>query len=183
VMRTPWPSMARTIYGDHARYEQAYWSEVPGSYFTGDGARRDADGYFWLMGRVDDVINVSGHRLGTMEVESALVAHPKVAEAAVVGFPHDLKGQGIYAYVTLNADEEPTEALRKELVAWVRKEIGPIASPDAIQWAPGLPKTRSGKIMRRILRKIAANETDGLGDTSTLADPGVVTDLVDNRIR
>ena len=151
-------------------------------YFTGDGARRDADGYYWITGRVDDVINVSGHRMGTAEVESALVAHPKVAEAAVVGFPHDIKGQGIYAYVTLNAGEEPTEALRKELVAWVRQEIGPIASPDAIQWAPGLPKTRSGKIMRRILRKIAANETDSLGDTSTLADPAVVTDLVENRV-
>ena len=154
----------------------------PGYYFTGDGARRDADGYYWITGRVDDVINVSGHRMGTAEVESALVAHPKVAEAAVVGFPHDIKGQGIYAYVTLNADEAPSEDLRKELVAWVRREIGPIASPDAIQWAPGLPKTRSGKIMRRILRKIAANETDQLGDTSTLADPGVVTELVDNRV-
>jgi acetyl-CoA synthetase len=150
-------------------------------YFTGDGARRDADGYFWITGRVDDVINVSGHRMGTAEVESALVAHEKVAEAAVVGFPHDIKGQGIYAYVTLIADAEPTEALRKELITWVRKEIGPIAAPDVIQWAPGLPKTRSGKIMRRILRKIAANETDSLGDTSTLADPGVVADLVDNR--
>jgi acetyl-CoA synthetase len=178
-----WPGQMRTVYGDHARFVQTYFSTFKGLYFTGDGARRDADGYYWITGRVDDVINVSGHRMGTAEVESALVAHPKVAEAAVVGFPHDLKGQGIYAYVTLNADEEPTEALRKELVAWVRKEIGPIASPDAIQWAPGLPKTRSGKIMRRILRKIAANETDGLGDTSTLADPGVVTDLVDNRVR
>ncbi len=178
-----WPGQMRTVYGDHARFVQTYFSTFKGLYFTGDGARRDADGYYWITGRVDDVINVSGHRMGTAEVESALVAHPKVAEAAVVGFPHDLKGQGIYAYVTLNADEEPTEALRKELIAWVRKEIGPIASPDAIQWAPGLPKTRSGKIMRRILRKIAANETDGLGDTSTLADPGVVTDLVDNRVR
>ncbi|WP_428487250.1 acetate--CoA ligase [Rhodopila sp.] len=177
-----WPGQMRTVYGDHARFVQTYFSTFKGRYFTGDGARRDADGYYWITGRVDDVINVSGHRMGTAEVESALVAHPKVAEAAVVGFPHDLKGQGIYAYVTLNADEEPTEALRKELVAWVRKEIGPIASPDAIQWAPGLPKTRSGKIMRRILRKIAANETDGLGDISTLADPGVVTDLVDNRV-
>jgi acetyl-CoA synthetase len=171
----------RTLYGDHARFVQTYFSTFPGKYFTGDGARRDSDGYWWITGRVDDVINVSGHRMGTAEVESALVAHPKVAEAAVVGFPHDIKGQGIYAYVTLNAGEEPSEALRKELVAWVRKEIGPIAAPDAIQWAPGLPKTRSGKIMRRILRKIAANETDSLGDTSTLADPAVVNDLVDNR--
>ena len=178
----PWPGMLRTVFRDHERFIQTYFSTFPGYYFTGDGARRDEDGYYWITGRVDDVINVSGHRMGTAEVESALVAHPKVAEAAVVGFPHDLKGQGIYAYVTLNADEEPSEALRKELVAWVRREIGPIASPDAIQWAPGLPKTRSGKIMRRILRKIAANETDQLGDTSTLADPGVVIDLVDNRV-
>ena len=172
----------RTVFGDHERFVQTYFSTFKGLYFTGDGARRDADGYYWITGRVDDVINVSGHRMGTAEVESALVAHPKVAEAAVVGFPHDIKGQGIYAYVTLKPGEEPTEALRKELVAWVRKEIGPIASPDAIQWAPGLPKTRSGKIMRRILRKIAANETDSLGDTSTLADPAVVTELVDNRV-
>ena len=164
------------------RFVQTYFSTFKGLYFTGDGARRDADGYYWITGRVDDVINVSGHRMGTAEVESALVSHPKVAEAAVVGFPHDIKGQGIYAYVTLKLGEEPTDALRKELVAWVRKEIGPIASPDAIQWAPGLPKTRSGKIMRRILRKIAANETDSLGDTSTLADPAVVTELVDNRV-
>ena len=171
----------RSVYGDHERFKQTYFSTFKGLYFTGDGARRDADGYYWITGRVDDVINVSGHRMGTAEVESALVAHPKVAEAAVVGYPHDLKGQGIYAYVTLNLGEEPTEALRRELVSWVRKEIGPIASPDVIQWAPGLPKTRSGKIMRRILRKIAANETDSLGDTSTLADPGVVTDLVTNR--
>ncbi len=177
-----WPGMMRTVFGDHERFIQTYFSTFKGLYFTGDGARRDADGYYWITGRVDDVINVSGHRMGTAEVESALVSHPKVAEAAVVGFPHDIKGQGIYAYVTLNLGEEPTEALRKELVAWVRKEIGPIAAPDAIQWAPGLPKTRSGKIMRRILRKIAANETDSLGDTSTLADPGVVTDLVDNRV-
>jgi acetyl-CoA synthetase len=177
-----WPGMMRTVFGDHERFVQTYFSTFKGLYFTGDGARRDADGYYWITGRVDDVINVSGHRMGTAEVESALVAHPKVAEAAVVGFPHDIKGQGIYAYVTLNADEEPTEALRKELIAWVRKEIGPIASPDAIQWAPGLPKTRSGKIMRRILRKIAANETDSLGDVSTLADPGVVTELVENRV-
>jgi acetyl-CoA synthetase len=176
-----WPGQMRTVFGDHERFKQTYFSTFKGLYFTGDGARRDADGYYWITGRVDDVINVSGHRMGTAEVESALVAHPKVAEAAVVGYPHDLKGQGIYAYVTLNLGEEPTEALRKELVVWVRKEIGPIASPDVIQWAPGLPKTRSGKIMRRILRKIAANETDSLGDTSTLADPGVVTDLVTNR--
>jgi acetyl-CoA synthetase len=181
-IRDAWPGMMRTVFGDHQRFIQTYFSTFKGLYFTGDGARRDADGYYWITGRVDDVINVSGHRMGTAEVESALVAHPKVAEAAVVGFPHDIKGQGIYAYVTLNADEEPTEELRKELVAWVRKEIGPIASPDVIQWAPGLPKTRSGKIMRRILRKIAANETDGLGDTSTLADPGVVTELVQNRL-
>jgi acetyl-CoA synthetase len=176
-----WPGQMRTLYGDHARFVQTYFSTYPGKYFTGDGARRDADGYWWITGRVDDVINVSGHRMGTAEVESALVSHPKVAEAAVVGFPHDIKGQGIYAYVTLKNGEEPTEELRKELVAWVRREIGPIASPDAIQWAPGLPKTRSGKIMRRILRKIAANETDGLGDTSTLADPTVVDDLIQNR--
>jgi acetyl-CoA synthetase len=178
-----WPGMMRTVYGDHERFVQTYFSTFKGLYFTGDGARRDADGYYWITGRVDDVINVAGHRMGTAEVESALVAHPKVAEAAVVGFPHDIKGQGIYAYVTLKAGEEPTEALRKELVTWVRKEIGPIASPDAIQWAPALPKTRSGKIMRRILRKIAANETDSLGDTSTLADPAVVTELVGNRVR
>jgi acetyl-CoA synthetase len=177
-----WPGMMRTVFGDHERFVQTYFSTFAGKYFTGDGCRRDADGYYWITGRVDDVINVSGHRMGTAEVESALVAHPKVAEAAVVGYPHDLKGQGIYAYVTLNAGEEPSEELRKELVNWVRKEIGPIASPDLIQWAPGLPKTRSGKIMRRILRKIAANEHDALGDTSTLADPGVVTDLIDNRM-
>jgi acetyl-CoA synthetase len=176
-----WPGQMRTVYGDHERFIQTYFSTFKGLYFTGDGARRDADGYYWITGRVDDVINVSGHRMGTAEVESALVAHRLVAEAAVVGFPHDIKGQGIYAYVTLVADAEPTEELRKELVVWVRKEIGPIAAPDIIQWAPGLPKTRSGKIMRRILRKIAANETDSLGDTSTLADPGVVTDLVENR--
>jgi acetyl-CoA synthetase len=176
-----WPGQMRTVYGDHERFIQTYFSTFKGMYFTGDGARRDTDGYYWVTGRVDDVINVSGHRMGTAEVESALVAHPKVAEAAVVGYPHDIKGQGIYAYVTLIADAEPSEALRKELVTWVRKEIGPIAAPDVIQWAPGLPKTRSGKIMRRILRKIAANETDSLGDTSTLADPGVVTELVDNR--
>jgi acetyl-CoA synthetase len=183
VLRDSWPGQMRTIYGDHERFGQTYFSTFKGMYFTGDGARRDADGYYWITGRVDDVINVSGHRMGTAEIESALVAHPKVAEAAVVGMPHDLKGQGIYCYVTLKTGEDPTDALRKELVAWVRKEIGPIAAPDAIQWAPGLPKTRSGKIMRRILRKIAANETEGLGDTSTLADPAVVQELTDNRVR
>jgi acetyl-CoA synthetase len=177
-----WPGMMRTVYRDHDRFAQTYFSTYPGKYFTGDGCRRDEDGYYWITGRVDDVINVSGHRMGTAEVESALVAHPKVAEAAVVGCPHDLKGQGIYAYVTLNAGEQPTEDLRKELVKWVRTEIGPIASPDFIQWAPGLPKTRSGKIMRRILRKIAENDYQALGDTSTLADPSVVEDLVDNRM-
>ncbi|MBI5119488.1 MAG: acetate--CoA ligase [Rhodospirillales bacterium] len=177
-----WPGMMRTVFGDHERFVQTYFSTYKGMYFTGDGCRRDADGYYWITGRVDDVINVSGHRMGTAEVESALVAHPKVAEAAVVGYPHDIKGQGIYAYVTLKAGEETSEELRKELVNWVRKEIGPIASPDLIQWAPGLPKTRSGKIMRRILRKIAANEYDALGDTSTLADPTVVEDLIDNRM-
>jgi len=177
-----WPGQMRTVFGDHERFVQTYFSTFKGLYFTGDGARRDEDGYYWITGRVDDVINVSGHRMGTAEVESALVGHASVAEAAVVGFPHDIKGQGIYAYVTLKVGVEPTEDLRKELVAWVRKEIGPIASPDAIQWAPGLPKTRSGKIMRRILRKIAANETDSLGDTSTLADPAVVNELIDNRV-
>jgi acetyl-CoA synthetase len=182
VLTDSWPGQMRTVFGDHERFVQTYFSTYPGTYFTGDGCRRDADGYYWITGRVDDVINVSGHRMGTAEVESALVAHPKVSESAVVGFPHDIKGQGIYAYVTLMSGEEPTEALRKELVNWVRKEIGPIASPDVIQFAPGLPKTRSGKIMRRILRKIAANEHDALGDTSTLADPGVVTDLIDNRM-
>ncbi|MBY0330639.1 MAG: acetate--CoA ligase [Acetobacteraceae bacterium] len=182
VLLDSWPGQMRTIYGDHPRFGQTYFSTFKGMYFTGDGARRDADGYYWITGRVDDVINVSGHRMGTAEIESALVAHPKVAEAAVVGMPHDLKGQGIYCYVTLKTGEEPSDALKAELVGWVRKEIGPIASPDAIQWAPGLPKTRSGKIMRRILRKIAANETDSLGDTSTLADPAVVEDLVANRV-
>jgi len=177
-----WPGQMRTVYGDHARFVQTYFSTYKGLYFTGDGCKRDADGYYWITGRVDDVINVAGHRLGTAEVESALVAHPKVAEAAVVGYPHDIKGQGIYAYVTLKAEVPYTDELRKELVAWVRREIGPIATPDLIQWAPGLPKTRSGKIMRRILRKIAANEQDSLGDVSTLADPGVVTDLVGNRM-
>lgn len=183
VILDSWPGQMRTVYGDHERFVQTYFSTFKGMYFTGDGARRDADGYYWITGRVDDVINVAGHRMGTAEVESALVANPAVAEAAVVGMPHDIKGQGIYAYVTLKAGVEPTEVLRKELVAWVRKEIGPIATPDAIQWAPGLPKTRSGKIMRRILRKIAANEVDGLGDTSTLADPAVVDELVANRVR
>ena len=176
-----WPGQMRTVFGDHDRFVQTYFSTYPGKYFTGDGARRDADGYWWITGRVDDVINVSGHRMGTAEVESALVSNHHVAEAAVVGFPHDVKGQGIYAYVTLKDGVEPTDSLRKDLVAWVRREIGPIAAPDIIQWAPGLPKTRSGKIMRRILRKIAANETDGLGDTSTLADPTVVDELVGNR--
>jgi acetyl-CoA synthetase len=176
-----WPGQMRTVYGDHERFVQTYFSTYPGRYFTGDGCRRDEDGYYWITGRVDDVINVSGHRMGTAEVESALVAHHQVAEAAVVGAPHDIKGQGIYAYVTLNVGEEPSDDLRKELVQWVRKEIGPIASPDWLQWAPGLPKTRSGKIMRRILRKIAENDFSNLGDTSTLADPSVVDDLVENR--
>jgi acetyl-CoA synthetase len=177
-----WPGQMRTVYGDHRRFFETYFATFKGLYFTGDGCRRDEDGYYWITGRVDDVINVSGHRIGTAEVESALVAHPKVAEAAVVGFPHDIKGQGIYAYVTLNVGEQPSDDLRKELVAWVRKQIGPIASPDMLQWAPGLPKTRSGKIMRRILRKIAENEPGALGDTTTLADPAVVKDLVDNRL-
>jgi len=177
-----WPGQMRTVFGDHKRFVETYFSTFKGKYFTGDGCRRDEDGYYWITGRVDDVLNVAGHRLGTAEVESALVAHTKVAEAAVVGYPHDIKGQGIYAYVTLNAGEASSEELRKELVGWVRKQIGPIATPDLVQWAPGLPKTRSGKIMRRILRKIAANEHDQLGDTSTLADPAVVKDLVDNRM-
>jgi acetyl-CoA synthetase len=177
-----WPGQMRTVYGDHQRFVDTYFKTFPGKYFTGDGCRRDKDGYYWITGRVDDVINVAGHRLGTAEVESALVAHQKVAEAAVVGYPHDIKGQGIYAYVTLKAGIEPNEGLRKELVQWVRKEIGPIATPDLIQWAPGLPKTRSGKIMRRILRKIAENEYSNLGDTSTLADPTVVQELVTNRM-
>ncbi|WP_103334463.1 acetate--CoA ligase [Pseudotabrizicola formosa] len=177
-----WPGMMRTLWGDHARFEEAYFSQYRGYYFTGDGCRRDEDGDYWITGRVDDVINVSGHRMGTAEVESALVAHEAVAEAAVVGYPHDIKGQGIYAYVTLMNGVEPTDALRKELEVWVRTEIGPIAKPDLIQWAPGLPKTRSGKIMRRILRKIAENDFAALGDTSTLADPSVVDDLIDNRM-
>jgi acetyl-CoA synthetase len=182
VLRDSWPGQMRTVYGDHQRFVETYFTAFPGRYFTGDGARRDEDGYYWITGRVDDVINVSGHRMGTAEVESALVAHDQVAEAAVVGYPHDIKGQGIYAYVTLNVGVEPGEELRKELVLWVRKEIGPIAAPDLIQWAPGLPKTRSGKIMRRILRKIAENDATHLGDTTTLADPGVVEDLVENRM-
>jgi acetyl-CoA synthetase len=177
-----WPGQMRTLWGDHARFEEAYFSQYKGYYFTGDGCRRDADGYYWITGRVDDVINVSGHRMGTAEVESALVAHEAVAEAAVVGYPHDIKGQGIYAYVTLMKGIEPSEDLRKKLEAWVRTEIGPIAKPDLIQWAPGLPKTRSGKIMRRILRKIAENDFGSLGDTSTLADPSVVDDLIANRM-
>ncbi|WP_027485071.1 acetate--CoA ligase [Rhodanobacter sp. OR87] len=177
-----WPGQVRTIYGDHQRFIETYFSAYPGNYFSGDGARRDEDGYYWITGRVDDVINVSGHRLGTAEVESALVAHPKVAEAAVVGCPHEIKGQGIYAYVTLVAGETGSDELRKELIAWVRKEIGPIATPDYLQWAPGLPKTRSGKIMRRILRKIGENLPDQLGDITTLADPSVVKNLVDERL-
>ena len=181
VLKDSWPGQMRTVYNDHRRFFETYFSAYKGLYFTGDGCRRDEDGYYWITGRVDDVINVSGHRMGTAEVESALVAHAKVAEAAVVGYPHDIKGQGIYAYVTLNAGETGDEALRKELVAWVRHEIGPIASPDKIQFAPGLPKTRSGKIMRRILRKIAEDDFGALGDTSTLADPSVVDDLIANR--
>jgi acetyl-CoA synthetase len=180
-IKAAWPSQIRTVYGDHQRCIDTYYSTYPGYYFTGDGARRDADGYYWITGRVDDVLNVSGHRMGTAEVESALVLHDKVAEAAVVGYPHDIKGQGIYAYVTLMAGEQPSDELKKELLALVVKEIGAIARPDIIQWAPGLPKTRSGKIMRRILRKIAANELDSLGDTSTLADPAVVNELIENR--
>jgi len=181
VITDSWPGQMRTVYGDHERFVQTYFSAYKGMYFTGDGCRRDEDGYYWITGRVDDVINVSGHRMGTAEVESALVAHPKVSEAAVVGYPHDIKGQGIYAYVTLMAGETPSEELRKELVQWVRREIGPIAQPDLIQFAPGLPKTRSGKIMRRILRKVAADDFGNLGDTSTLADPAVVDDLIENR--
>ncbi|MGB0968117.1 MAG: acetate--CoA ligase [Halocynthiibacter sp.] len=181
-MRDSWPGQMRTVYGDHERFEKTYFSDYKGYYFTGDGARRDSDGYYWITGRVDDVINVSGHRMGTAEVESALVAHSKVAEAAVVGYPHDIKGQGIYAYVTLMNGIDPTDELRKELEKWVRTEIGPIAKPDLIQWAPGLPKTRSGKIMRRILRKIAEDDFGALGDTSTLAEPAVVDELIENRM-
>ena len=181
-IKDSWPGQVRTVWGDHDRFVSAYFSDYKGYYFTGDGCRRDADGYYWITGRVDDVINVSGHRMGTAEVESALVAHPKVAEAAVVGYPHDIKGQGIYCYVTLMSGEAPSDELRVELRNWVRKEIGPIASPDLIQWAPGLPKTRSGKIMRRILRKVAEDDFGALGDTSTLADPSVVDDLIENRM-
>ncbi|MGH6995641.1 MAG: AMP-binding enzyme, partial [Stellaceae bacterium] len=181
-MLDSWPGQMRTVFGDHKRFIETYFSTFKGKYFTGDGARRDTDGYYWITGRVDDVINVAGHRIGTAEVESALVAHQKVAEAACVGYPHDIKGQAIYAYVTLKAGNDPNEELRKELGQWVRKQIGAIAAPDLIQWAPALPKTRSGKIMRRILRKIAANEHEQLGDVSTLADPSVVTDLVNNRL-
>ena len=181
-IKDSWPGQMRTVYGDHDRFVKTYFSDFKGYYFTGDGCRRDSDGYYWITGRVDDVLNVSGHRMGTAEVESALVAHPKVSEAAVVGFPHDIKGQGIYCYVTLMSGETPTEELRLELRNWVRTEIGPIASPDLIQWAPGLPKTRSGKIMRRILRKIAENDYGSLGDTSTLAEPAVVDDLIINRM-
>jgi acetyl-CoA synthetase len=182
AIKDSWPGQMRTVWGDHERFEKTYFSDYKGYYFSGDGCRRDADGYYWITGRVDDVINVSGHRMGTAEVESALVAHVTVAEAAVVGYPHPIKGQGIYCYVTLMNGVEPTEKLRKDLRDWVRTEIGPIASPDLIQWAPGLPKTRSGKIMRRILRKIAENDFGALGDTSTLADPTVVQDLIDNRM-
>jgi acetyl-CoA synthetase len=176
-----WPGQVRTLWGDHQRFMEAYFQQYPGYYFTGDGCRRDEDGYYWITGRVDDVINVSGHRMGTAEVESALVAHEKVAEAAVVGYPHNIKGQGIYAYVTLMNGVEPCDDLKRELEIWVRTEIGPIAKPDLIQWAPSLPKTRSGKIMRRILRKIAENDFAALGDTSTLADPGVVDELIHTR--
>ena len=179
-IKHPWPGQMRTVYGDHERFIQTYFSTYKGLYFTGDGCRRDEDGYYWITGRVDDVLNVSGHRMGTAELESAVVLHESVAEAAIVGFPHEIKGQGIYAYVTLNSGVEPTDDLKKELVQLVRKEIGPIATFDVIQWAPGLPKTRSGKIMRRILRKIAENEIDSIGDTSTLADPSVVEDLIAN---
>jgi acetyl-CoA synthetase len=176
-----WPGQMRTVYGDHERFVATYFSAYEGSYFTGDGVRRDEDGYYWITGRVDDVLNVSGHRMGTAEVESALVSHKDVAEAAVVGYPHDIKGQGIYAYVTLMEGVESSDELCGELQQWVRKEIGPIAKPDLIQWAPGLPKTRSGKIMRRILRKVAADDYAELGDTSTLADPAVVDNLIENR--
>ena len=181
VVLDSWPGQMRTVYRDHERFVQTYFSTYPGMYFTGDGAKRDADGYYWVTGRVDDVLNVSGHRMGTAEIESALVAHPKVSEAAVVGYPHDIKGQGIYVYVTLMVGEEPSEELHKELRDWVRHEIGAIASPDLIQFASGLPKTRSGKIMRRILRKIAEDDFSNLGDTSTLAEPGVVNELIEQR--
>ena len=181
VIVDSWPGQMRTVYGDHERFIQTYFSTFDNMYFTGDGARRDEDGYYWITGRVDDVLNVSGHRMGTAEIESALVAHEKVAEAAVVGYPHEIKGQGVFVYVTLLQGEEPSDELLGELKKWVRKEIGPIATPDIIQFTPALPKTRSGKIMRRILRKVAANEYDSLGDTSTLADPGVVDDLIEKR--
>lgn len=181
IIKESWPGQMRTVYGDHERFYETYFSQYPGNYFTGDGCRRDEDGYYWITGRVDDVLNVSGHRMGTAEVESALVAHPSVAEAAVVGYPHNIKGQGIYVFVTLVADKEPGEELEIELKKWVRKEIGPIATPDLLQWAPALPKTRSGKIMRRILRKIAENDFGNLGDTSTLAEPEVVKSLIENR--
>jgi acetyl-CoA synthetase len=182
AIKDSWPGQMRTVFGDHNRFIKTYFSDFEGYYFTGDGCRRDSDGYYWITGRVDDVINVSGHRMGTAEVESALVAHPKVSESAVVGYPHEIKGQGIYAYVTLMAGEIPSEGLSLELEKWVRKEIGPIAKPDLIQWAPGLPKTRSGKIMRRILRKIAENDFSSLGDISTLSDPTVVEELILNRM-
>ena len=182
VIKDSWPSQARTVYGDHKRFIETYFSAYNNVYFTGDGCRRDEDGYYWITGRVDDVLNVSGHRLGTAEIESALVAHEVIAEAAVVGYPHDIKGQGIYVYVTPIEGVEPDEALTKEIRAWVRKELSPIATPDLIQWTRGLPKTRSGKIMRRILRKIAANEYEQLGDTSTLADPSVVDSLIEERL-
>jgi acetyl-CoA synthetase len=181
VLLDSWPGQMRTVFGDHERFVQTYFSTFDNMYFTGDGARRDEDGFYWITGRVDDVLNVSGHRMGTAEIESALVAHPKVAEAAVVGYPHDIKGQGVYVYVTLLQGEDPSDELLKELRQWVRKEIGPIATPDIIQFTPALPKTRSGKIMRRILRKVAANEYGSLGDTSTLADPGVVDELIEKR--
>ena len=181
VILDAWPGMMRTVYGDHKRFVETYFATYKGKYFTGDGCRRDEDGYYWITGRVDDVINVAGHRMGTAEVESALVAHPKVSEAAVVGYPHDVKGQGIYCYVTLMVGQQSSDQLRTELRDWVRKEIGPIASPDLIQFAPGLPKTRSGKIMRRVLRKIAEDDFGNLGDTSTLADPSVVADLIEHR--
>ena len=182
IIKNSWPGQMRTVYGDHKRFAETYFSAYPGNYFTGDGCRRDEDGFYWITGRVDDVINVSGHRMGTAEVESALVSHAAVAEAAVVGYPHDIKGQGIYAYVTTIPGSADDDALRAELVKHVRKDIGPIASPDLVQFAPGLPKTRSGKIMRRILRKIAEDSFDNLGDTSTLSDPGVVDDLIANRM-
>ncbi|MDO9246473.1 MAG: AMP-binding protein, partial [Phenylobacterium sp.] len=182
VITDSWPGQMRTVYGDHQRFFDTYFSTYAGKYFTGDGCRRDEDGYYWITGRVDDVINVSGHRLGTAEIESALVSNENVAEAAVVGFPHDIKGQGVYCFVTLKADVTPTDILQAELKGWVRREIGPFAAPDVVQFAPGLPKTRSGKIMRRILRKIAENDLSNLGDISTLADPSVVDDLVKNRI-